>query len=101
MTRSMFLNIIPKDLKNEIAKERHLMDASHTRLADWCRQRAAVLQHETLAEIVKNNLTNLSRGKVSAVKPSQNESDIVVPPPPPPPHLNPEVPAWPSPSLLQ
>ena len=34
MTRSMFLNIITKELKNEIAKERHLMDVSHTRLAD-------------------------------------------------------------------
>ena len=52
ITRSIVLNIIPKDLKNEIFKERSLVDASHMRLADWCRSRATVLQHEILAEIV-------------------------------------------------
>ena len=86
----MFLNIIPKELKNDIAKERHLMDASHMRLANWCRQRSTVLQHKTLAEIVKKNLTNVSRGKVSTIQPNQDESDSDVPPPPPPPPLAPE-----------
>ena len=55
MVRSMFLNIIPKDLKNEIFRERSLVGADHKKLAEWCRTRAAVLQHETLAEIVKKN----------------------------------------------
>lgn len=94
MTRSMFLNIIPKDLKNEILKERSLADASHMRRADWCRNRAAVLQHEAVAEIVKKNLTNFSRGRINAVKQVTDYSDTEVPPPPPPPHLAHDVPVW-------
>ena len=90
----MFLNMIPKEPKNEIAKERHSIDASHVRLASWCRSRATVLQHETLAEIVKNNLTSSSRGKVHAAKPTSYESEADEPPPEPAPHLAPDVPAW-------
>ena len=71
MLRSMFLNIIPKDLKNEIFRERSLVGADHRKLAECCRTRAAVWQHETLAEIVKKNVTDSSRGKIHAMKPAQ------------------------------
>ena len=88
----MLLNIIPKELKNDRAKERHLVDANHIRVADWCRSRATALQHETMAEIVKKNLTSCSCAKVNAVKPTPDESESHVPPPPPDPHLAPDVP---------
>ena len=70
------------------------MGADHKKLAEWCRTRAAVLQHETLAEIVKKNLTDSSRGKINAVKQAQHNHDDDVPPPPQPPHLASDVPVW-------
>ena len=90
----MFLNVIPKDLKNEIFRERSLIGADHIRLAEWCRTRATVLQPEILAEIMQKNLTGFSKGKINAVKPNADtsESKIEVPPPPPPPRLADDVP---------
>ena len=94
MIRSLFLYIIPKNQKDEIAKERHLVDDNYMRLADSCRSRTPVLQHETLSEIVKKTLTSFSRGKVNVVKPTPGESDSEVPPPLQASHLAPDVPAW-------
>ena len=88
----MSLKTMPKDLKNEIFRERSLVDADHKKLADWCRTRAAALQHETFAEIGKKILTDFSRGKIHAVKQAQNNHDDDVPSPPPPPHLAHDVP---------
>ena len=69
MTRSMFLSI------NEIFREKSLIGADQIRLAEWCRTRATVPQHEALAKIVKNKLIGFSIGKINAAKPNADASD--------------------------
>ena len=55
--RSMFLNIVPKELKSEIMKHDKLNNADHVELMRWARKRSLVLQQENLAMITKRNLT--------------------------------------------
>lgn len=68
-------------------------------LAEDCRTRAAALQHETLAEIVKRNLTDSSRGNIHAVKQEPDNQEDDVPPPPPLPPLAHDVPVWAQPLI--
>ena len=56
MLRSMFLNIIPKQLKIEIAKEPKLIHADYMKLIEWCRARCTTLQHENLALVTARAL---------------------------------------------
>ena len=77
------MNHIPKDLRNEIFRAPNLVGDGRKKLAEWCRTRAAALQHETLAEIVKKNLTDYSRGRRQAVKQAPSNHEDGVPPPPP------------------
>ena len=49
--RSMFMGIIPKDLKSEILKEKDLIDQGFRKIEAWRRKRVLVLQNEHLAEI--------------------------------------------------
>ena len=66
MTRGMFLDIIPAELRTEILKEPKLNNAGHRVLAEWCRNRVLVLTSEHLAEIRKKELT--ARGKIAGLQ---------------------------------
>lgn len=76
--RSMFLNIIPKELKSEIMKDEKLNNADHIELMRWVRKRALVLQQENLAMITKRNLTaQMSKlGSVSAMTPDYSSGEV-------------------------
>ena len=66
MLRSMLLNIIPRELKSEIMKDEKLCQKDYQGLADWCRARCTTLQQESLAEVTRRNLrqmTGSSRGR--------------------------------------
>ena len=75
MVRSMFLDIIPRDLKQEIMKKKRLREASHLELMDYCRNKCELLMTENLVDVERKNLSrefNLRRGgKVHAVKESE------------------------------
>ena len=74
MTRGMFLDIIPTELRSEILKEPKLHAAGHRDLADWCRNRVIVLTSEQLAEVRKKELT--TRGKVTSLRNVASESPL-------------------------
>ena len=76
MVRSMLLNIIPKELKSEILKERALAGAGHLQIIEWMRARCMILQQENLAEVTKRSLTQRNR-KLHAVQ--QQACDTPVP----------------------
>jgi septum formation topological specificity factor MinE len=81
MTRGMFLDIIPTELRTEILKEPKLNHSGHRALAEWCRNRVKVLTCEQLAEVRKKELTG-SR-KVHAVRRKADEvltaADVTLP----------------------
>ena len=60
LLKSIFLNIIPCELKQEILREKSLVYAGHLELTEWCRARATVLQQETLAAVTKKHLEQMS-----------------------------------------
>ena len=68
MTRGMFLDIVPAELRTEILKEPKLNGAGHRELAAWCRNRVLVLTSEHLAEVRKKELTQ--RGRLNSLEPS-------------------------------
>ena len=77
MTRGMFLDIIPKELRSEILKERSLAGAGHRALAEWCRNRVLVLTSEKLADIRKKDLTHRSKiHSLQPAEPSTEEADF-------------------------
>ena len=78
MTRGMFLDIIPKDLRTEILKERSLAGAGHRALAEWCRNRVLVLTSEKLADIRKKDLTHRAKihSLVQPVEQPTGEADF-------------------------
>ena len=57
MTRGMFLDIIPTELRTEILKEPKLNASGHRELALWCRNRVIVLTAENLAEVKRSSLS--------------------------------------------
>ena len=65
MTRGMFLDIIPKELKTEILREPTLQNAGHRALAQWCRNRVLVLTSEKMAEVKRKELT--ARSKIGSL----------------------------------
>jgi hypothetical protein len=75
MTRGMFLDIIPKELRTEILKEPKLHNAGHRALAEWCRNRVLVLTSERLADLRKKELTQ--RSKIGSLLAQEEESDSV------------------------
>ena len=81
--KAQLLNIIPKDLKTEVMRERDMVGANHVQIMDWLRLRCALLKQETMADVVRRNLTSQARKKVHAVQsvqsPATDASDIPVP----------------------
>lgn len=76
--RSMFLNIIPKELKSDIMKDDKLNNADHVEPMRWVRKRSLVLQQENLAMITKRNLTaQMSKlSSVSAMTPDYSSGEV-------------------------
>ena len=68
MLRSMMLNILPKELKSEILKDKTLQNAGYIELIDWCRARCLILQQETLAEVTRRHLQGGSSRKMNALQ---------------------------------
>ena len=60
ITRGMFLDILPKELKADILKKTKLRGSGHRVLADWCRVRCTVLQNDSLAQLQKRELQYVS-----------------------------------------
>ena len=89
MLRSMIMNIIPKELKTEIMKEKSLVGADYRRIISWCRERSTILQSESMAELTKKSLSR-TYGKVHSVsrsrKADEDEPDQELP--------HEEAPAW-------
>ena len=56
IVRSMFLDIIPTELKSKINKKRVLRDATHLELVEYCRNHCDLQLTETLADVTKKNL---------------------------------------------
>ena len=68
MLRSLFLGIIPKELKSKILEEPQLQFATHRELADWCKGRALILQREHLAGVAKKNLSKTYGGSIKSLQ---------------------------------
>ena len=66
--RVQILSIIPKDLKSEIMRDGDMVGAGHVRIIEWIRRRCSILRQETMAEVVKRNLTSQARKKVHALQ---------------------------------
>ena len=56
IVRSMFLDIIPAELKSKINKKRVLRDANHLELIEYCRNHCDLQLTETLADVTKTKL---------------------------------------------
>ena len=89
MRRSLFLGIIPKELKTKILEEPALQFAEHRTLAEWCKARALILQREHLANVAKKNMSKIYGGSLKALLPGEegyvpDEMETSPPPPPPP-----------------
>ena len=67
MLRSLFLNIIPKDLKSKILEEPKLQLSDHRALAEWCKGRALILQREHLADVARKNMSKTYGGSVKSL----------------------------------
>ena len=81
ITRGMFLDIIPTELRTEILKEPKLNLAGHRALSSWCRSRVMVLTQEKLADLKKKELTTRARRGINSLLPGEetNEAgDVVV-----------------------
>ena len=72
MTRGMFLDILPAELRTEILKEPKLQAAGHRALSEWCRNRVLLLTDEKLAEVRKKELTG--RSKIGSLR-KKSEGD--------------------------
>ena len=87
MLRSLFLGIIPKDLKTKILEDPHLQGADHRTLAEWCKARSLIQQREHLQDIAGKNMRKQYSGSLKALQQVEGPatgSDESVPPPPPP-----------------
>ena len=76
MTRGMFLDILPAELRTEILKEPKLQAAGHRALSEWCRNRVLLLTSEKLAEVRKKELTG--RSKICSLR-KKSEGDTSAP----------------------
>ena len=89
MLKSLFLGIIPKELKSKILEDPSLQWAEHRTLAEWCKSRALILQREQQHSVAKKNMAKIYGGSVKALLPSEEgytpeEADATLSPPPPP-----------------
>ena len=84
MLRSMFLNIIPKDLKTKILEDPELQLSDHRRLAEWCKARALIQQREHLEKVARSNLSKTYGGSLKALKPADTVPQNPVDEPPMP-----------------
>ena len=82
MLRSLFLGIIPKDLKSKILEDPALQMAGHRELAEWCRGRALILQREHLADVAKKNMSKLYGPVKSLQEENPYGAEETIPPPP-------------------
>ena len=73
--RSMYLEILPKELRTEISREDKLEFASWRTIDSWVRKRCMVLQTESLAAINKRILAKEVKGKISAIMPAEDDDD--------------------------
>ena len=91
MLRSLFLGIIPKELKSKILEEPGLQSADHRHLAEWCKGRASILQREHHQSVAKKNMARTYGGSVKTLLPGEDgympEESISESTPPPPPWL--------------
>ena len=74
MLRSLFLNIIPKDLKTKILEDPSLQLAEHRVLAEWCKGRALILQREHLTSVARKNMSQTYGGSVKTLRQSDSAS---------------------------
>ena len=86
MTRNMFLNILPVEMKSKITAEPKLAGKCFRELAAWCRNHVLQEQHEALAEVTRKALGKELSGKVNALSPGEVREEELqdVPPPPTP-----------------
>ena len=79
MVRSMFLDIIPKELKAEINKKKRLKGADHLELMEFCRNKCELILTDNLVEVEKKNLSrefNLKHGgRVNAIGNTGQDDD--------------------------
>ena len=78
--RSMYLDIIPKELKTEISKEPSLEGADWKRLDQWVRRRCMVLQTEKLADINRRVLQKEFTGRIHALQEASDDDEKTPPP---------------------
>ena len=72
--RSMFINVIPKEMKTEITKEVALENADWRELDKWCRRRVLHLLSENLADVNRRSIAKETRGRISAFTKNQDET---------------------------
>ena len=87
MTRNMFLNILPVEMKNKINEDPKLNGKGFRELAVWVRSQVLQERQEALAEVTKKVLQReLGGGKIHALAPKDGDDDHAedVPPPPTP-----------------
>ena len=85
--KSMYLDILPKELKTEISKEPSLEHAGWRDLDRWVRRRCMVLQTEKLADINKRVLQREYIGKIHALKGVNDDEEKIPLPPTPSPEI--------------
>ena len=73
MTRNMFLNILPADMKAKITDEPKLAGRGFREMAAWCRNHVLQEQHDALAEVTRKVLSKELSGMLNAL--STGEAD--------------------------
>ena len=95
MTRNMFLNILPTEMKAKINEDPKLNGKGFREIAQWCRSHVLQEQQEALAEVTRKVLSKEIGGKVHALAPKGrdvDDLDEVAPPPTPDPDAPPRCP---------
>ena len=73
--RSMYLDILPKELRSELSREDRLEFADWRTIDSWVRRRCMVLQTENLASINRRILTKEIKGRINAITPGSGEAE--------------------------
>ena len=79
----MFLNILPKEIKEKIQQDPKLNGKGFRDLASWVRQHVLQGRQEALAEVTKRVLgREFGGGKIHALAPKDDDEDLDVEVPP-------------------